>query len=60
MAFGYFSYKAFCLILIFMMFTAGFQKKMLDECILCLHSFSAVKHVLESIWHHINVKPAYI
>ena len=25
-----------------------------------LYSFLAVKHVLESIWHHINVKPAYI
>ena len=37
-----------------------FGKKMLDELILCLHSFSAVNHVLESIWHHINVKPAYI
>ena len=37
-----------------------FRKKMLDEFILCSHSFSAVKHVLESIWHHINVKPAYI
>ena len=36
------------------------EKKMLDEFILCSHSFSAVKHVLESIWHHINVKPAYI
>ena len=33
-----------------------FRKKMLDEFILCSHSFSAVKHVLESIWHHINVK----
>ena len=36
------------------------EKKMLDEFILCSHSFSAVKHVLESIWHHINVKPAYL
>ena len=36
------------------------EKKMLDEFILCSQSFSAVKHVLESIWHHINVKPAYI
>ena len=38
----------------------NFSEKMLDEFILCSHSFSAVKHVLESICDHINVIPAYI
>ena len=43
MAFGYFPYKTFCLILIFMMFTAGFEPTYVTEVqVKVFHSLLAV------------------